>query len=515
MKKDLSLQLYPLVKLAFSLIMGMQIETWLNISFGGWIGLMVVSLVISCLVRNAKFLKSIGLLFSVGSLGGCLMGQAINKTNINLPSQPILYDAIVLTEPVEHGRVMKMDLGILKDDVMFKAKASLLKDTVAARYKRLHVGDGMRIYSQLEHPVNFIDSDFDYPWWLKTHGYVGETFIYYKNWNKVSLDLRKLSYWNRALLVAKKVRKRLLDQYHYAQIEGDNLAVLSAMTVGDKTLLSRELKDDYSVSGASHVLALSGLHLSIIYGILFYILSLCKGVVGMRFLRKFGIKEIIIMVAIWAYVGIVDFSPSVVRSALMLTIYSMVALLNRNKLSVNTLALAAIIMLIIQPLNLFDVGFQLSFMAVLSITLSSSLFYHLISAEFLQRFWMLKWIWGMLAVSIAAQLGTAPLVAYYFGRFSCYFLITNMVVVPCVMFILYLAVVMFATVSLPQIHQVITELVVMLTNLTNMFLHWVSSLPGASIDNIQISGLQVFLIYVFLFCCWLLSIFFHERLKFH
>ena len=515
MKKDLSLQLYPLVKLAFSLIMGMQIETWFNISFGGWIGLMVVSLAISCLVGNAKFLKSIGLLFSIGSLGGCLMGQAINKTNINLPSQPILYDAIVLTEPVEHGRVMKMDLGILKDDVMFKAKASLLKDTVAARYKRLHVGDGMRIYSQLEHPVNFIDSDFDYPWWLKTHGYVGETFIYYKNWNKVSLDLRKLSYWNRALLVAKQVRKRLLDQYHYAQIEGDNLAVLSAMTVGDKTLLSRELKDDYSVSGASHVLALSGLHLSIIYGILFYILSLCKGVVGMRFLRKFGIKEIIIMVAIWTYVGIVDFSPSVVRSALMLTIYSMVALLNRNKLSVNTLALAAIIMLIIQPLNLFDVGFQLSFMAVLSITLSSSLFYHLISAEFLQRFWMLKWIWGMLAVSIAAQLGTAPLVAYYFGRFSCYFLITNMVVVPCVMFILYLAVVMFATVSLPQIHQVITELVVMLTNLTNMFLHWVSSLPGASIDNIQISGLQVFLIYVFLFCCWLLSIFFHERLKFH
>ena len=127
----------------------------------------------------------------------------------------------------------------------------------------------------------------------------------------------------------------------------------------------------------------------------------------------------------------------------MITVYSVVRLLNRDRSSLNTLALTAIILLVLHPQNLWDVGFQLSFMAVLSIILFAPTLYGLFSYEQLQHHWLLRWAWTLITVSVAAQLGTAPLVAYYFGRFSCYFLLSNFIVIPCATIILYTAVLLF------------------------------------------------------------------------
>lgn len=211
---------------------------------------------------------------------------------------------------------------------------------------------------------------------------------------------------------------------------GQAYAVLAAMALGDKSSLSDELKEEYSVSGASHVLALSGLHLGIIYAILSLLFSRRRWQI---------VSQVLILLAIWSYVFIVGMSASVVRSAVMLTVYSFVSLLNRNRLSLNTLSVAAVVILAGSPLYLYDVGFQMSFAAVLFIIIFYRPLLEVMPGR-IRNIPIIKQIWQMTAVSVAAQIGVAPLIAFYFGRFSCYFLLTNMIVVPAATVILYGAV---------------------------------------------------------------------------
>ena len=128
------------------------------------------------------------------------------------------------------------------------------------------------------------------------------------------------------------------------------------MTLGDKSLIDKDVKEDYSLTGASHVLALSGLHLTILYGLLVFLLGRCERLFPRLFRR--AVCEILILLILWGYVILVGMSSSVIRSAVMLTIYSFVTLLNRARLSVNTLALTAIILLVYQSLPTFRYKFS-------------------------------------------------------------------------------------------------------------------------------------------------------------
>ena len=207
-------------------------------------------------------------------------------------------------------------------------------------------------------------------------------------------------------------RSKLLDRLSESGVDGSAYAVVAAMALGDKSQLTTELRDAYAISGASHILALSGLHLGIIYTLLSLLLSRRRWQV---------LSQVVIIVCIWLFVFLVGMSASV-----MVSIYALLSLGHRDKLSVNTLAFAAIVMLLLNPMSLFDVGFQLSFMAVLAILLFYPLFESVWSQPFLFDHRLFKWLWTMLAVSCAAQIGVAPLIAYYFGRFSCYFLLANL-----------------------------------------------------------------------------------------
>ena len=180
---------------------------------------------------------------------------------------------------------------------------------------------------------------------------------------------------------------------------------------------------------------------------------------------------------------------SVVRAAIMLSVYALLSLGHRDKMSVNTLAFTAIVMLLVHPLSLFDVGFQLSFMAVFSILLWYPLFEGLIPQPYLMSHRLVKWLWTMLAVSCAAQLGTAPLVAYYFGRFSTLFLITNLVVIPTATLILYLALLVLIA---PSLAYLLNNIVTFL----NTFLERMTALPCASIEGLHPSVLQTIMVYV-------------------
>ena len=275
-------------------------------------------------------------------------------------------------------------------------------------------------------------------------------------------------------------RTKLLDRLSESGVDGSVYAVVAAMTLGDKSQLTKELRDTYAVSGASHILALSGLHLGIIYTLLSLLLSRRRWQV---------ISQVVIIVCIWLFVFLVGMSASVVRSAVMITVYALLSLGHRDKMSVNTLAFAAIVMLLFNPKSLFDVGFQLSFMAVLAILLFYPLFESVWSQQFLFGHRLFRWLWTTLAVSCAAQIGVAPLIAYYFGRFSCYFLLTNLVVVPAATLILYLSLLVLLIPSLAY-------LLIYIVDALNQLLLWITMLPGASIEGLHPTLLQVWMTYV-------------------
>ena len=284
-------------------------------------------------------------------------------------------------------------------------------------------------------------------------------------------------------------RSLLLERLETAGLSDDRYAVVAAMALGDRSALTKELKEIYSKTGASHVLALSGLHLGIIYALLSML------VVGRRWQM---ITQVATVLSIWAFVFLTGMSASVVRSAVMLTVYALLALGHRQKMSVNTLAFTAIVMLLVTPKALFDVGFQMSFMAVFSILLFVPLFYRPFSAEYLMTHRAVSWLWGMVAVSVAAQIGVAPLIAYYFGRFSCYFLLTNFIVIPAATLILYLA---LGTLLIPSLGVVLASMV----GLLNTTLLYIATIPGATIEGLHPSvGLTVAIYGVLLAAYYLL-----------
>ena len=285
----------------------------------------------------------------------------------------------------------------------------------------------------------------------------------------------------------------LLDRMYDSGVDGDAYAVVAAMALGDKSALTHELRDTYSVSGASHVLALSGLHLGIIYCMLWLLLP---------HRRWPAVSQTIILIVMWLYVLLVGMPVSVVRSAVMLSVYGLLSISHRNKMSVNALAFTAIVMLMWNPEWLFDIGFQLSFMAVLAILLFVPVFEDVFSAKYLQEHRLVRYVWGFVAVSVSAQIGVAPLLAYYFGRLSTYFLLTNFIVLPAAYIILGFSLIVLLFPSLAYILLYIVDTL-------NAVLFRITAIPGSSIDGFHPNVLQVVLSYVIIFCTYLLI----ERIK--
>jgi competence protein ComEC len=283
-------------------------------------------------------------------------------------------------------------------------------------------------------------------------------------------------------------RAKLLDRLSESGVDGSVYAVVAAMALGDKSQLTKNLRESYAVTGASHVLALSGLHLGIVYTLLSLLLNRRRWQV---------VSQVIIIVCVWLFVFLVGMSASVVRAAVMLTVYALLSLGHRNRMSVNTLAFAAIVMLLFNPRALFDIGFQLSFMAVLAILLFYPLFEQVWPQSFLLDHRAFRWVWTMLAVSCAAQIGATPLIAYYFGRFSNYFLLTNLLVVPAATLILYLSLVVLLIPALAY-------LLIYVVDTLNRLLLWMATLPGACIEGLHPTPLQISMVYVIIGAVYLL-----------
>ncbi|MBO4571663.1 MAG: ComEC/Rec2 family competence protein [Bacteroidales bacterium] len=242
-------------------------------------------------------------------------------------------------------------------------------------------------------------------------------------------------------LSCKRLRERASTYLGTMVPEGDELAVLRALSVGDKSDISRELRADYRRSGAMHLLALSGLHVGIIYKVLCGVLFFLGWSLPMRRLRSAAV-----LAALWGFALITGLSPSIARASLMITIYELSSLLRAGRDGVNALAVSALLICLADPEAPRGVGFQLSFCACLSLFTLFPFLRKLLSTRSL----LLRYVWECVCVAISCQAATAPLSYLYFGTFPRYFLVTNLLAVPVAAAVLYLlaASLLFARVPL-------------------------------------------------------------------
>ena len=477
------LQNYPLIRIVGVLIMGVlfcrevpfYVPTWLLL-----VGICVT--VCTSVVCNKKPITStISLFLSTFFLGGWLLNHCENYLRISFPNHPVHYQGVVASQPQMYGKVFRFDLLIVSKEHPFVVKASLLNDPTSGRARSLRVGDGIEAFSLLEEPVDMDDvSSYLDLQRLHVQGLSGTTFIASHNWSSVSVPLTSVSRFERARLRLLRLREHVKEKFSEAGVTEEALPILSAMTLGDRSGLSRETKNVFAIAGVGHLLALSGMHLGILYGLL----MVCFG--G----RRNGIVgQSIALSAIWCYVFFVGMPFSVVRSAIMCTVYGLVSLLNRDKVSLNVLALSAFLILIAFPLCLWDVGFQLSFISVLGILLVCSLNIRFSSIGILQ------YLCSALLVSFVAQLMVMPLVMHYFGRVPVYFLLTNLFAITVSAFIIMGAIALLFLSSIGLCQTFFAEILSYVITVFYKMLRMIASWPYADVCC-RLSPIQTLLSYI-------------------
>lgn len=457
-----------------------------------WLSLMASCLIGELLLRRKPYTQSLLLLVAVFLAGIALSDKARRQQAFPFHGEVTMtYEAVVTAEPQVRGKTLLCDLALVSIegrelDKAINVKAHILRDTITSDWKRIRLGTGIEARSAMEPLRNFRKGNFDYARWLHCHGFSATTFIYATDWRSARVSLKPMTTIERVRLKAQGIRQRLMTRLNLDNYGQRQTAMVAAMVLGYKQGLDQDTKDAFSVAGASHVLALSGLHLSVFY----FILTVLMGRRKRRWL-----SQAIILFSLWLYVVLVGMPSSIMRAAAMLSAHSLCMVGGREKASVNTLCLAAICLTVANPLCVWDLGFQLSFLAVLSILALCRPISHWLPkggkvtgisiADFL-----LKAIWSMAAVSLAAQVGTAPLVAYYFGRFSCYFLLTNLVVVPCATAIIYCAVAVLLTSFLPVVNHVLLAVLGRFSTVLVTAVAHIAALPGASIEGIKVNATE-------------------------
>lgn len=365
----------------------------------------------------------------------------------------------------------------------FEAKVVLFFPKIQSA-DTLKKGDILLISTRLSPPSDNGNPDsFDYARYLHRRGIGGTGYIRQGRW-KVVGHIESHSLADQAL----RYREHILRIYQSLHWDKDILSIVSALTVGYKDELSSDIRETYSITGASHVLALSGLHIGILYGMLFWLMRPLG-----NSKRMDRIRGLITIILLWAFAFFTGLSPSVIRSVIMFSLFAIARALRRNSYPLNTLSAAAFFMLLICPEWLFDISFQLSFCAVATLLL----FEKHIERCYHPHTWLGKKMWQLTAVSLSAQLGTAPLIIYYFSRFSVYFILSGFIVIPLASLIMFATIALLLSTPFGALQRVFSIIVSSLVDTMNNSLRWIEKLPYSSIDGIWIYPIEML-------CCYLL-----------
>lgn len=330
--------------------------------------------------------------------------------------------------------------------------------------------------------------EFDYQTYLKQHQIFHQLYLVPTDWLKTGNNSANI-----LLQWSYKIRDRLIAILNSYQFSKENFAVASAILLGYEEYLDQDLRQLYAGSGAMHILCVSGLHVGIIFLILNVLLMPLQQHKSTRIF-----KAILITLIIWLYALITGMSPSVFRAATMFSFISFGQMINRRTSVFNSLAASAVVLIISNPFVIFHIGFQLSYSAILGILLIQPI----ISSWVSSRNLVIRYFWDLMAVSIAAQIGTFPISIYYFHQFPNYFILTNLFVIPASFIILLTG---FATLAIDlvglsevPVFSLVKQLLEILLSILNKGIDLINHLPYSVSYQLFLTKFEVWYLYLFL-----------------
>ncbi|MBO9199234.1 ComEC family competence protein [Niastella sp. MAH-29] len=451
---------------------------------------------------RAQWLNGIFLhatLFATGGLVlfyGDIQHQKTSITRQNTAGKVIL---VTIEEPLSEKKQSYKTIAsvqaVLFNHALTKVSGKILlyfqKDSTI---QQLHYGKQLLLYKPLQ-PVKNTGNPgcFDYQRYCTFQGISHQ--VYLKQGEYVPLKIKNENLFRKYLFSTRAQIVALLKKY----IPGTKEAGLAeAMLIGYKEDLDQHLVQSYTDTGVVHIIAISGLHLGLIYWLL---MLLCKPLAS----RPGGklLQPLVIVAGLWLFSCIAGNSPSVLRSAVMFTCLVIGAHLNRKTSIYNSLAASAFLLLCYNPFWLWDAGFQLSYAAVLSLAIFYKPIYNLLYVPNK----VLNLLWKSVSVTLAAQILTVPVSVYHFHQFPNLFLIANLLAVPLSSLIIIGEIILCVAGLFPLIASGIGYLLQHTISWLNTFIEWVGSLPYATMGNLQINGPQLVCFYLLIIAMawWLLN----------
>jgi len=487
------LQRIPFFRLLLPLIAGIIIQYYFSID--QW---SIVPLFLGLLLMLLSYLIPVQKQYSLRWLFGTgaflfLFSTGVFSTTIrqhisafNFPDIHQTYQGTVIDMPQDKPNSIAYKVELRNTNKKIVCYVSRNSET----HEKLSPGDNFIFFSKIE-PFKSLGNpdEFDYSQYMYNKGYAGYTYINPNRWEKNNNTSSGF------LIKGIQYRQKILNYYKTLNLNTDEYAILSALTLGYKDALSDDLKQSFQATGTAHVLAVSGMHVGIIYAVILSILWFIP-----KSSRWFWLKPALSILLLWTYTFIIGFPPSAVRASMMLSAFCIAALIKKRTYSLNVLFAVAFLMLIWNPFQLFDLGFQLSFTAVLSMLVLLPL----LNKQIKIKNKIIRYLFNLFLVSLAAQIGTFPLCLYYFGTFPSYFFITNILIIPLIALIIYTVpfIILASLIGgfIPTLSEYIIFipiqcykiLIVVVTHVTHFF----ESLPFAQLHDLKISLNSIFLIWI-------------------
>ena len=406
----------------------------------------------------------------------------------NYQSDASYYVARVYDDPTERANSIRMELELeyrLCDSspscpVSGKVMAYLPKSDSSID---LHYGDLIVIPAPIrEVPSPLNPEEFDYRAYLERKGVTGQVYLKGSDW----IDL-KANRANPIFTFSYRFRDILLSSLQRSGLINNEFSVAAAILLGYDDNLADEVRKNYVAAGSMHILCVSGMHVGIIYLLASFLLGFLN-----RKKWQMTLKQVLLMVLIWFYALIAGLSPSILRSALMISFVIIGEVIHRKGFIINSIAASAFILLSINPNNLFEIGFLLSYSAVLGIVVLQRPIYN----RFVIKNKLLDKAWEISAVALAAQIATIPFTLFYFNQFTTFFLLSNLFMTPISFVVVISGMVLLLVSWIPYLSTLVGYLVWGAVYAMNWVVAKIESIPCSVIKGLYINNFEFVLLLV-------------------
>ena len=427
--------------------------------------------------------------FSGGLLVASFADDSRNKNSILNVYAPGDYLKVTIEEPLiakEHSykAIASIDQVVKNDSNISSFGGVILYFPKDSNFRKPRCGSSL-IFSKIIQPIRSSGNPgaFDYRTYCARQGIHYSVYLTEKDYRIIpgtkEIFLRNLLFQTRETVL------NIITKYVPGSTEA---GFAEALLIGYKEDLAKSLVESYANTGVVHIIAISGLHLGIVY----WLLNILLTPVG-RILHGKWIKALLILLGLWSFTFIAGAGPSVLRSAFMFSFIVIGQALSRQASIYNTLAASAFVLLCINPYWLLDVGFQLSYAAVLSIVIFFKSIYNLLYFENK----IVDFLWKLNAVTISAQILTVPITIYHFHQVPTYFLLSNLIAIPWSTLILLGEILLCAVSFLPNVAYLIGEIIAWMINFLNTYISNINKLPFSIWDGLTISFSQLLLSFIF------------------